>query len=48
MDSTQGHAQSLYDTAMAHMFAFVLPVTVGGCWFAEAIIALAFGVVHLN
>lgn len=43
VDSTQGHAQLLYDTAMAHMFAFVLPVTVGGCWFAEAIIALAFG-----
>jgi O-antigen/teichoic acid export membrane protein len=43
LDLSEGHAQSLYDTGLAHMFAFVLPVAVGGCWFAQSIIELAFG-----
>jgi O-antigen/teichoic acid export membrane protein len=43
LDSSQGDTQALYDTAMSHMFAFVLPAAVGGCWFAEEIIILAFG-----
>lgn len=43
LDMSEGDAQSLYDTALAHMFAFVLPVAVGGCWLAEPIIQLAFG-----
>jgi len=43
LDMSEGRAQSLYDTAMAHMFAFVLPVAVGGCWLAQPIIQLAFG-----
>ncbi len=43
LDLSEGHAQSLFDTALAHMFAFVLPVAVGGCWFAQRVIEMAFG-----
>lgn len=43
VDLSEGHAQPLFDTALSHMFAFVMPVAVGGCWLAQPIIELAFG-----
>lgn len=43
LDKDSGDAQRLFDTALAHMFTFVLPLAVGGCLLGKDIIQLAFG-----
>jgi O-antigen/teichoic acid export membrane protein len=43
LDAGSTDAQRLYDTALAHMFTFVLPLAVGGCLLGREIIHLSFG-----
>lgn len=43
IDRDNGDTQRLFDTALAHMFAFVLPLAVGGCMLGKDIIQTAFG-----